>query len=135
EDGFYYDQLHLEGQAIPLRVRSMVGLLPLIAVEVLEEKTIDRLPAFKKRMRWFLENRQDLAGQVSFGTGRHGHVLLAIPSRARLLRVLSYLLAEDEFLSPFGLLSVSKVHARAPYRLRYQGQDLAVDYEPGESTT
>jgi hypothetical protein len=135
EDGFYYDQLHLDGQATPLRVRSMVGLLPLIAVEVLEEKTVDRLPAFKKRMRWFLENRQDLAGQVSFGTGRHGHILLAIPSRTRLLRVLSYLLDEEEFLSPFGLRSVSKVHERAPYRLRYQGQDLSVDYEPGESTT
>jgi hypothetical protein len=135
DDGFYYDQLHLDGQATPLRVRSMVGLLPLIAVEVLEEKTIDRLPAFKKRMKWFLENRQDLAGQVSFGTGRHGHILLAIPSRARLLRVLAYLLDEEEFLSPFGLRSVSKVHARAPFRLRYQGQDLAVDYEPGESTT
>jgi hypothetical protein len=93
-DGFYYDQLNLDGNSTPLRVRSMVGLLPLIAVEVLEDEVIDHLPAFKKRMRWFLQNRKDLAGQVSFGTGRHGHALLAIPSRARLERVLRYLLDE-----------------------------------------
>ena len=134
DDGFYYDQLHLDGTTTPLRVRSMVGLLPLIAVEVLEESTISCLPAFKKRMKWFLENREDLAGQVSFGTGRQGHMLLAIPSRERLVRVLGYLLDEEEFLSPFGLRSVSKVHARAPFRLRYEGQELSVDYEPGEST-
>jgi hypothetical protein len=135
DDGFYYDELNLDGQSTPLRVRSMVGLLPLIAVEVLEDQTIDALPAFKKRMRWFLDNRQDLATQVSFGTGLHGHVLLAIPSRARLVRVLRYLLDEDEFLSPFGLRSVSKVHAQAPYRFRHQGQEFSVDYVPGESTS
>jgi hypothetical protein len=135
DDGFYYDHLHLDGSSTPLRVRSMVGLLPLIAVEVLDDATIDRLPGFKKRMTWFLENRRDLAQQVSFGTGRHGRMLLAIPSKTRLLRVLGYLLDEEEFLSPFGLRSVSKVHARAPFRLRYQGEELAVDYEPGESTT
>src|SRR5207248_3330708 len=76
-----------------------------------------------------------LAGQVSFGTGRHGNILLAIPSRARLLRVLGYLLDEEEFLSPHGPRSVSKVHGRAPFRLSYQGEQLAVDYEPGESTS
>jgi hypothetical protein len=135
EDGFYYDQLRQDGVSTPLRVRSMVGLLPLIAVEVLEAETIDRLPAFKKRMRWFLENRRDLAAQVSFGTGLRDHVLLAIPSRARLLRVLAYLLDESEFLSPFGLRSVSKVHERRPFRFQHQGQELTVDYVPGESTT
>ena len=135
EDGFYYDQLHVDERSTPLRVRSMVGLLPLIAVEVLEDEVVDRLPAFKKRMRWFLESRKDLASQVSFGTGHHGHALLAIPSRKRLERVLRYLLDESEFLSPYGLRSVSKVHERAPYSFLHNGQDFRVDYVPGESTT
>jgi hypothetical protein len=134
-DGFYYDQLSIDGSSRPLRVRSLVGLLPLIAVEVLEDEVVDQLPAFKKRMQWFLENRRDLAGQVSFGTGRHGHVLLAIPSRARLERVLRYLLDEGEFLSRFGLRSLSKVHAHAPYRYQHGGQEFRVDYVPGESTS
>jgi hypothetical protein len=133
EDGFYYDQLNLDGRITPLGVRSMVGLLPLIAVEVLEGEIIERLPAFKKRMRWFLENRRDLAGQVSFGTTHHGHALLAIPSRLRLTRVLRYLLDESEFLSPFGLRSVSKAHERAPYVYHLAGREFRVDYESGES--
>ena len=81
-DGFYYDEIHMRDgveREIPLRVRSMVGLLPLIAVEVLEQQTIDHLPAFKKRMQWFIENRRDLMGGVTFGTESHGHVLLALP--------------------------------------------------------
>jgi hypothetical protein len=134
-DGFYYDQLRLGDHSTPLRVRSMVGLLPLIAVEVLEDDIVDQLPAFKKRMRWFLENRKDLAGQVSFATGRHGHALLAIPSRERLQRVLRYLLDETEFLSPYGLRSVSKVHEGAPYCYTHNGQQFSVDYVPGESSS
>jgi hypothetical protein len=113
----------------------MVGLLPLIAVEVLEDEVVDRLPAFKKRMRWFLENRKDLAGQVTFGAAQHGHALLAIPSRRRLTRVLGYLLDETEFLSPYGLRSVSKAHERAPYTYHHAGQEFRVDYVPGESNT
>jgi hypothetical protein len=134
-DGFYYDQLHVGGQSTPLRVRSMVGLLPLIAVEVLEQEDIDQLPAFKKRMRWFLENRKDLATQVSFGMGRHGHTLLAIPSRQRLERALRYMLDEQEFLSPFGLRALSRVHERHPYRYHHDGQEFRVDYLPGESNS
>jgi hypothetical protein len=134
-DGFYYDQLDLADATVPLRVRSLVSLLPLIAVEVLEDDAIDRLPAFKKRMRWFLENRRDLAAQVSFGEGAHGHVLLAIPSRRRLERVLRPMLDEREFLSPFGLRSLSRVHERAPYSYYHLGQELRVDYAPGESST
>ena len=120
---------------MPLRVRSLVGLMPLIAVEILEDDVIDHLPAFKKRMHWFLRNRQDLAGQVSFGEGSHDHLLLAIPSRARLEHVLRYMLDETEFLSPFGLRSVSRVHERAPYRYFHNGQEFRVDYLPGESNT
>ncbi|HEY0712123.1 MAG TPA: hypothetical protein VGF45_05590, partial [Polyangia bacterium] len=135
-DGFYYDLLHTDSSATPMRVRSMVGLLPLIAVEVLEDRVIDRLPAFKKRMRWFLENRRDLAAQVTFGEGAaKGQALLAIPTRERLTRVLSYMLDETEFLSPFGLRSVSRVHERAPYRFFHAGREFRVDYAPGESTT
>jgi hypothetical protein len=138
-DGFYYDKLNVNGQSAPLRVRSMVGLLPLIAVEVLEDEVIDHLPSFKKRMQWFLENRQDLAAQVSCGArgvagGGEGKALLAIPSRARLERVLRYLLDPQEFLSPFGIRSLSRVHERAPYRYFHQGQEFRVDYAPGEST-
>ena len=135
-DGFYYDEIHLRDgveREIPLRVRSMVGLLPLIAVEVLEQSTIDHLPAFKKRMQWFLENRRDLMSGLTFGTERHGHVLLALPSRERLVRVLQYMLDEKELLSPFGIRSLSKIHEATPYRLSFEGQEFSVDYEPGES--
>ena len=137
QDGFYYDKLNVNGQSAPLRVRSMVGLLPLIAVEVLEDEVTDRLPSFKKRMRWFLDNRQDLAAQVSCGPSGTpgGKALLAIPSRARLERVLGYLLDPAEFLSPFGIRSLSRVHQRAPYRYFHQGQEFRVDYAPGESPT
>jgi hypothetical protein len=144
QDGFYYDELHLSEagpdghqtmREIPLRVRSMVGLLPLIAVEVLESEVIDHLPAFKRRMRWFLDNRRDLASGLSFATSHDGHLLLALPSRERLLRVLGYLLDESEFLSPFGVRSLSKAHEAAPFRLVHGGQEFSVDYEPGESKT
>ena len=136
QDGFYYDEIHLADDGvkreIPLRVRSVVGLLPLIAVEVLEQGTIDHLPAFKKRMQWFLENRRDLMGGVTFGAEHQGHVLLALPSRERLERTLRYMLDENELLSPFGIRSLSKIH-ETPYRLDFEGQEFSVDYEPGES--
>jgi hypothetical protein len=139
QDGFFYDRLHLGGDEVPLRVRSLVGLLPLIAVEVLEDEAMDRLPAFRRRMRWFLENRRDLAGRVSLGMGEgehhHGHVLLAIPSRERLVKALRYMLDETEFLSPYGIRSVSKVHEREPYRYFHEGEEFRVDYVPGESNT
>ncbi len=139
-DGFYYDQLHVDGRTVPLRVRSLVGLLPLIAVEVLEEETIQKLPGFQKRMQWFLEHRHDLAGHISYmeteaGEDVHGHRLLAIPSRDRLVRVLKYMLDENEFLSPHGIRSVSKFHERQPYMFHVNGAEFRVDYVPGESNT
>jgi hypothetical protein len=134
-DGFYYDQLHLDGQEIPLRVRSMVGLVPLFAVEVLEGEVIERLPRFRRRMRWFLEHRRDLARHVAFGEHQHDHFLLAIASRERLLRVLRYLLDESEFLSPYGVRSLSRVHEARPYLFHHGGQEFRVDYVPGESST
>jgi mannosylglycerate hydrolase MGH1-like protein len=138
EDGFYYDQLHLDGHHTPIKVRSLVGLIPLIAVEVLEEKVIDRLPGFRKRLNWFIENRKDLADQIAHletraeGRGR-GRRLLAIPSRPRLERVLRRMLDETEFLSPHGLRSVSRIHKDAPYVFRLGGEEFRVAYTPGES--
>ncbi len=140
EDGFYYDSLHLDRRSIPLRVRSMVGLLPLIAVEVLEMRTIEGLPGFSKRMNWFLENRKDLAQLVScmktpdVDRG-HRHRLLALPSRDRLVRTLRYLLDEGEFLSPYGVRALSRIHRERPYVFRVNGEEYRVEYVPGESNT
>jgi len=139
EDGFYYDQLHLDGRHIPLRVRSLVGAIPLIAVETLEQDMIDRLPGFKKRLTWFLENRKDLAENTSYMMSAkgpaHDHRLLAIPSRDRLVRVLRYLLDENEFLAPYGLRSVSRFHKDHPYVFYADGREYRVEYVPGESDT
>ncbi len=137
QDGFYYDQMQVDGTTRRLRIRSMVGLIPLMAVEILEDDAIDRLPGFRKRLRWFLDNRRDLAGIVSYwepqAAGGHGRRLLAIPSRERLERVLGYLLDEGEFLSPFGVRSLSKFHQAHPFVCQAGGNLERVDYEPGDS--
>ncbi len=136
QDGFYYDQLHADGQAVPLRTRSMVGVIPLFAVEVLEEDLIDRLPGFRARMNWFLENRPDLArhiASVDRREGEHGHRLLAVPSKDRLVRVLRYVLDEGEFLSPYGVRSLSRIHQEQPFIMHVDGREHRVDYAPGDS--
>ncbi|MCC6671128.1 MAG: glucosidase [Planctomycetes bacterium] len=140
EDGFYYDQLVVNGgRPVPMRVRSMVGIIPLFAVEVLRQEQIDRLHGFRKRMDWFLANRPDLAHVISYAVADEdqgaGHRLLAIPSRGRLERVLRYVLDEAEFLSPYGVRSLSKVHAARPFVLNLHGTEHRVDYAPGDSTT
>jgi hypothetical protein len=146
EDGFYYDHLHVDGRPIPLKIRSMVGLIPLYAVQVLEADVIATLPGFYKRLRWFLTNRPELARHLSCMDPRHaehgaacmlgtGHRLLAIPSRERLVRVLRYLLDENEFLSPFGIRSISRIHRDRPYVCRANAEEFRVDYVPGESNT
>jgi Mannosylglycerate hydrolase MGH1-like glycoside hydrolase domain len=136
-DGFYYDQLRLAGQSTPLRVRSMVGLIPLFAVEVLKGETIDRLPGFKKRMRWFIKNRSDLARTISCMSyedgGTDDKYLLAIPTRGRLERIVEYLLDESEFLSPYGIRSLSRTHQDNPYHFLADGAGYTVGYVPGES--
>jgi len=125
-------------------VRSLVGLVPLFACEVLEQDVIARLPDFAKRMRWFLDNRPDLGRSTAYMTrprsaSEHrkgdGHRLLAIPSRDRLVRVLRYVLDEREFLSPYGVRSVSRVHRERPYVFRHGGREFRVDYDPGEGTS
>jgi len=140
DDGFYYDQLHVDGRTIPLKIRSLVGVIPLLAVEILDDDLIQRLPGFKKRMDWFLEHRPDLSQHISYccllenGVGQCQR-LLAIPSRERLERVLRYLLDEKEFLSPYGIRSLSRIHKDRPYTFHVNGEEYRVDYEPGESTT
>jgi hypothetical protein len=138
-DGFYYDQLHVDGHSFPLKLRSMVGIVPLFAVEILEEPILEKLPGFRKRMQWFLDNRGDLARHISYMERREGgfhrHRLLAIPSRERLERVLRYLLDESEFLSPHGIRSLSRVYGEQPYTFVVAGREYRVEYCPAESTT
>jgi glycogen debranching enzyme len=140
EDGFYYDQIQLNhGAPIRLKIRSMVGLLPIIAVSVLEKETIDQLPGFKKRFEWFLNNKTELAQHIfrpeTAGAQKHHHWLLAIPSKEKLIRVLRFMLDESEFLSPYGIRSLSRYHADPPYIFKADGQEMRVDYTPGESST
>ncbi|MGI8437159.1 MAG: MGH1-like glycoside hydrolase domain-containing protein [Chthoniobacterales bacterium] len=136
EDGFYYDELKTPGnREIPLKTRSLVGLIPLLAVEVLENGQLEKLPGFRKRMDWFLSYRKDLAPLVSLGVtgGQDGHRLLAVPTRARLERVLRYLLDEQEFFSPFGVRSLSQIHRENPYIFTVGQEQYRVAYTPGES--
>jgi hypothetical protein len=139
DEGFYYDQLHVDGQHIPLRVRSMVGIMPLIAAELLDERKFAHLEGFNRRMNWFLRNRQDVTRNIACmrPNERNGDVkrLLAIPTRERLVRVLQYLLDESEFLAPNGIRSVSRVHQDQPYQFDVMGTPYRVDYVPAEGNT
>jgi hypothetical protein len=140
EDGFYYDRVaQPSGNQIPLKIRSIVGLLPMIAVAVAPGETISRLPSFKKRMTWFMHNRPELALHISELNELEAHAtatrMLAIPSRDQLVRMLGYMLDEKEFLSPHGIRSVSRYHQDHPYILKWDCEDLRVDYSPADSTT
>jgi len=139
EDGFYYDVLHLQeiNYSMPIKVRSLVGLIPLFAVATIESDLLDRLPNFKKRMQWFIDNRPDLTAHINCARrpGLGERRLLAIAYRDRLERVLKIMFDEKEFLSPYGVRGISRYHKDAPYVLEVDGQEHRVDYEPGESTT
>ena len=138
EDGFYYDVLHFpDGHHQQMKVRSMVGLLPLFAVETLEPDVMDALPDFKRRMMWFIENQPEFRRHVSTTTLPDGSVrrMLSIVDPERLPRVLRYLLDEGEFLSTYGIRALSKYHQNHPYRLHVNGTEHRIDYEPAESTT
>jgi hypothetical protein len=138
-DGFYYDHMRVGGRTTPLRVRSMVGLVPLFAVVMLDEARMDTLPEFSKRTRWFLRNRPDLARHISYmeagHEGKAGKRLLAIPSRERLVRVLRRVLDESEFLSPFGVRSLSRHYKDNPAGARIGAESHRITYCPGESDT
>ena len=134
EDGFYYDHLNRDGEAIPLKIRSLVGLLPMVAVGVLDNDVIDRLPGFKKRMTWFLANRKRLSEHIAFAEqGERSLMLLAIPSRKRLEKLLAFMLDESEFLSDYGIRSMSKIHEQHPFELQANGTSYHVKYNPQES--
>jgi hypothetical protein len=140
EDGFYYDHLKLGEQSVPLRVRSLVGWLPLLAVELLEEEVIGaNLPRFHKRMEWFLKYRKDVFHHIAClehkGEVGHRRMLLALAGRKRLERALHYLLDEQEFLSAHGVRSLSAVHRNEPYVLRVAGREYWVAYVPGAMDT
>jgi hypothetical protein len=137
KDGFYYDVLHLpDGGHFPMRVRSMVGLVPLLAVETLEPEIVDRLPGFKRRLQWFVENRPELADFIEVQSTENGvRRLLSLVNRTRLPQVLRYMLDENEFLSSFGIRALSRFHREHPYTLNVNGQHYRVDYEPAESST
>ncbi len=137
EDGFYYDQLQMDGKSIPLKVRSLVGLVLLLAVEVLDFAVIEKLPGFKKRMEWFLKNRKDVTQHISCmkKAKETNHLLLSIPNQERLEKVLRYLLDESEFLSEYGIRSLSRFHLDHPYIFNVGSEEYRVDYLPGESNS
>ena len=135
-DQFYYDVLNLpDGSMTPLRVRSLVGLIPLCAVEVLDSSVWERFPGFRARAEWMLKHRPDLAALVSRWQepGKDNRLLLSLLRRHRMKALLTRMLDETEFLSEFGLRSVSKQHASEPFVLEWDGVRFFVDYEPGES--
>ncbi len=137
-DGFYYDVLHLtEGRHCPLRLRSIVGLTPLFAVETLDSTIVDKLPGFKRRMQWFIENRPEFSDHIETLTTEDLRVrrFLSLVNRSRLRKVLRTMLDENEFLSPYGIRSLSRFHREHPYTLSVNGMEHRVDYEPAESTT
>jgi hypothetical protein len=137
-DGYFYDAIHLpNGQQHYLKIRSMVGLIPLFAVETLEPEIIARLPGFQRRMQWFLDNMPDFASRVdsSQSSPNGPRRLLSLVDQTQLVRILGYLLDPNEFFSPHGIRALSKYHAAHPYVLAINGSEHRVDYEPGESQT
>ena len=138
QDGFYYDVLHLpSGEHVPMRVRSAVGLIPLFAIETVEDNVLDSFPGFKKRLNWFVTNRPDLTANISTmrTPGQQERRLVSLVRADRLRRVLKYMLDENEFLSPYGIRALSRFHEHNPYVLPFGGREYRVDYEPAESTT
>jgi hypothetical protein len=136
QDQFFYDVLSLPGgHRVPLRVRSMVGLIPLFAVETIDQDVLDRLPEFAQRLKWFLEYRPDLAKLVSRWQepGRGETRLLSLVRGHRMKALLRRMLDEAEFLSPFGVRAVSRFHQANPYVFEHGGNRFGVGYVPGES--
>ena len=123
-------------RTLPLKVRSLVGLIPLFAVETLDSDLIDSLPRFKHRMQWFIENRPDFSAHVETQSHDGGvRRFLSLVNPTRLKSVMRYMLDEEEFLSPYGIRALSRYHKDHPYVLSIMGMDYRVDYEPAESST
>jgi len=134
-DGFFYDTLHLPNDTIPLRIRSMVGLLPLFAVETIERVILESMPIFKRRMNWFLSQRSNYTSMIDCKTDPElGPIhLMSILTKERLVSTLRYLCDENEFLSEYGIRSLSKYHQEHPYHLKIGEQEFCIRYEPGDS--
>jgi hypothetical protein len=138
QDQFFYDVLHLPNEKmISMKVRSMVGLIPLFAVETLEPELLDEVPEFNRRLQWFINYRPDLAALVSHWDvpGRGRRRLLSLLRGHRMRCVLRRMLDESEFLSPYGVRALSRRHKDQPYIFRVDGRDMSVSYEPAESTS
>jgi hypothetical protein len=139
EDGFYYDAISWGGPWLQqLPVRSLVGLIPLYATATLEPELINKLPSFKKRVDWFIQNRCDLAERNMASIRKRGkgnRILLSIVSKDRLEKILKRMLDEDEFFSDHGIRSLSKYHKEHPYSMEVKGQEFKVGYVPGDSDT
>jgi len=138
EDGFFYDVLHVPNEGeVPLKTRSMVGLIPLYAVDTLEPELLQRLPNFKRRLDWFIANRRGYTQNQAcmFTPGMRERRLMSIMDGEKLRRVLRYMLDEQEFLSPYGIRAVSRYHREHPYVLKVGGSEHRLEYEPGESST
>ncbi|MDX2344851.1 MAG: glucosidase [Acidimicrobiia bacterium] len=138
DDGFFYDVFRLpDGTGTPLQLRSMVGLIPLLAVAVIDRDGVDAMPDFADRMHWFLRNRPHLSKNITslddHATG-HRH-LISILDGDSLTKVLGYMLDEDEFLSPHGIRSLSKAYQDQPYRIEVDGQNHEIAYQPAESAS
>lgn len=137
-DNFYYDVLHFpHNERVHLKVRSMVGLVPIFGVEVLEQATLDAFPGFKKRFEWFINNRSNLTRNIACmeAEGVEEKRLLAIVNQNKLRLILQKMLDETEFLSDYGIRSLSKFHAKNPYIFNVGNTQYRVDYEPAESTS
>ena len=138
DDNFFYDVLDTaDGRKIPIRARTIVGLIPIFAVEVMASDDVAKLPIFQRRMDWLLRNRPDLARLVSHWNepGRGETLLLSLLRGHRLNKLLARMLDPAEFLSDFGVRGVSKVHGAHPYEFRWDGQVFELGYDPGESRT
>jgi hypothetical protein len=137
EDEFYYDSVKLpEGGSFKVKIRSMVGLIPLFAVEILDDELLRGDTEFSKRLKWFLDYRPDLAALVSrwHEKGTEEKHLLSLLRGHRIKRILHRMLDETEFLSDHGVRALSKYYDQHPYELRVDGHTLTVNYTPGEST-
>jgi hypothetical protein len=138
EDGFFYDELTLpNGDEVPIRARTMVGFVPLFGATVVDASACDKYSAFTRRRQWFIEHRPDLIEAVGpmVTPGAHGTLILGLVRTDQLRRMLAYMLDENEFLSPYGVRSVSRYHLKHPFVMQLDGHEYRLDYEPGESTT
>lgn len=136
EDGFFYDLLQLNnGDSVPLKLRSIVGLIPMFAVEIIDHEMLQKLPAFTERMEWILKNKPELTNLVSHWEveGKGGKHLMSILRKTRLTKVLKRMVDEKEFLSDYGIRSMSKVYENNPFELSVNGENFSVKYIPAES--